>query len=456
MGFLDDEWFHRSYWVYGKSFAGGHNGYYQAGKYTPAGRILVHDDKNVYGFGREPKYLRWTTTMEHQLFAASKEPPNVTPDLSEANPKGKAKGKGKGKAADTKASATPTPPAVKFNDSPKLDPSNKPFTVEAWVQPEAPNGVVISHGAGINGYALTLQESRPAFSVRTDKQETTAQAARPLDPGWHHLAGVLTDDKKLRLFVDGQLAAETKAPGFIPKKPAQGLFLGSPGSSLVTDHGAGAHYAGLLDQFAVFPKALTEAEIIQHATQANAVARGNGAMVACSFDKGDARDDSGNDARAVLYGVETGKGKVGAALCFKKPAGAVAAAGKGGGKPGAKRDTFVEFKWTQFMPIITRAMAMAGNNVAVSGPPDKVNEEYAFERLAAKDSAIQYDLAEQAAALEGKRGGSLQLISKDDGAMKGEITLDSPPVWDGMAVAQGRLFSSSLNGKVTCYGVSKK
>ena len=28
MSFLDDSWFHRSYWVFGKSFAGGHNGYY--------------------------------------------------------------------------------------------------------------------------------------------------------------------------------------------------------------------------------------------------------------------------------------------------------------------------------------------------------------------------------------------------------------------------------------------
>src|SRR4029077_6417475 len=66
MGFLDDTWFHRSYWVYGRSFSGGHNGYYQAGKYTPSGRILVADDSHVYGFARKPQYLKWTTTMEHE------------------------------------------------------------------------------------------------------------------------------------------------------------------------------------------------------------------------------------------------------------------------------------------------------------------------------------------------------------------------------------------------------
>lgn len=74
MGFLDDSWFHRSYWVLGKSFAGGHGGYYQAGRFAPSGRLLVQGNGYVYGYGRKPEYLRWTTTMEHQLFKAE---PNV-------------------------------------------------------------------------------------------------------------------------------------------------------------------------------------------------------------------------------------------------------------------------------------------------------------------------------------------------------------------------------------------
>ena len=55
MGFLDDTWFHRSYWVFGKNFAGGHNGYFQAGRFTPTGRMLVFDDKDVYAYGRQPQ-----------------------------------------------------------------------------------------------------------------------------------------------------------------------------------------------------------------------------------------------------------------------------------------------------------------------------------------------------------------------------------------------------------------
>ena len=104
MGFLDDTWFHRSYWVYGKNFAGGHNGYFQAGKYTTEGRILVHDDKNVYGYSRLPQYYKWTTTMEYQLFAASKEPPDVAVVPAEGGAAGQAIGiQAGGQAADAQA-----------------------------------------------------------------------------------------------------------------------------------------------------------------------------------------------------------------------------------------------------------------------------------------------------------------------------------------------------------------
>jgi len=73
-GFLDGTWFHRSYWVFGRSYASGAGGYYRAGRYAPAGRIMAFDDTHVYGFGRQPKYFKWTTPMEYQLFAAEKFP----------------------------------------------------------------------------------------------------------------------------------------------------------------------------------------------------------------------------------------------------------------------------------------------------------------------------------------------------------------------------------------------
>jgi hypothetical protein len=75
-GFLDDSWFHRSYWVYGELCSHRHN-YARTGKGTPAGRILVCDDQNVYGFGRQKKYFNWTSPMEYRLFAEPKKGPVV-------------------------------------------------------------------------------------------------------------------------------------------------------------------------------------------------------------------------------------------------------------------------------------------------------------------------------------------------------------------------------------------
>jgi hypothetical protein len=43
-GFLDDTMWHRTYWQYGRAIASGASGYYQAGRITPAGRLLVFDD----------------------------------------------------------------------------------------------------------------------------------------------------------------------------------------------------------------------------------------------------------------------------------------------------------------------------------------------------------------------------------------------------------------------------
>jgi hypothetical protein len=95
---------------------------------------------------------------------------------------------------------------------------------------------------------------------------------------------------------------------------------------------------------------------------------------------------------------------------------------------------------------------MAKDTIFVSGPPDMIDEEYAFERMAQKDPAIYKELAEQDAALDGKKGGSILAVNTNNGDVNGDVELPSPPVWDGIAIARGRLYVASVDGKVTCYG----
>ena len=75
-GFLDDDAWHRSYWVYGKAFSSGCNWWFRAGRYAPAGRMLVFDGDRVYGFGRQPALFVWSHVLENHLFcSASKAEP---------------------------------------------------------------------------------------------------------------------------------------------------------------------------------------------------------------------------------------------------------------------------------------------------------------------------------------------------------------------------------------------
>jgi outer membrane protein assembly factor BamB len=50
MGFLDDTWWERSYWVYGEHFYSGCFLWPYADLVSPGGRMLTFDDQNVYGY----------------------------------------------------------------------------------------------------------------------------------------------------------------------------------------------------------------------------------------------------------------------------------------------------------------------------------------------------------------------------------------------------------------------
>jgi len=90
-GFLDDVWWHRSYWVFGRVWKSGAGGYYQAGRVNPAGRPMVFNDTTIFGYGRKPEYYRWTTPLEYQLFASAKRPEmvNTAPRKPATKPRNK-------------------------------------------------------------------------------------------------------------------------------------------------------------------------------------------------------------------------------------------------------------------------------------------------------------------------------------------------------------------------------
>ncbi len=112
--------------------------------------------------------------------------------------------------------------------------------------------------------------------------------------------------------------------------------------------------------------------------------------------------------------------------------------------------TAVDYKWLkEHPPLLARAMVLAGNTLFVAGPPDLVDERRAWGHFFEPD--IRRKLHEQVAALEGKRGGLLWAVNAADGSKLAEYKLDSPPIFDAMVAAKGKLFMSLADGAIICF-----
>ncbi|MFW6171817.1 MAG: PQQ-binding-like beta-propeller repeat protein, partial [Planctomycetota bacterium] len=411
-GFLDDSWWHRTYWVYGSRFTGGWAGYSKAGKAAPAGKILVFDDTNVYGYGRLPKYYRWTTTLEHQLFRTAKSEP-VSSELS--------------------ASVA----AVDVDNSSSLNVAQTPLTIEAWIHPEKPSGVVLARGGVRHGCSLYLRHRRPAFAVRIDGEVRAVEASKKVNTGqWVHVAGVLTEDEKLQVFVDGEPAGVKDAKSLIVSNPSEPMEIGADKDSPVGDYKNALPFTGLIDEVRLLRRPLDADEIAARATAARPLDEKDRGLAAWySFDEKDARDRSGNENHGDATGMKFAQGKFGAALNVT-------------GDPDAGPTLGPEGDWTLKIPLMPRAMVLAGQRLFIAGPPDLVNEEKA--RAGRMTPAVQAALADQNAAFRGEKGAMLWAVSAKDAEKLFEMKMDSPPVFDGMAAAGERLYVVTMDGKVLC------
>lgn len=83
-GYLDDSWWHRTYWIIAKTMGDGWGGWPTRGGQVPSGRILAADQDTVYGYGRNRYYrggghLRMGGTM-YRLFACQRPKENTGQD----------------------------------------------------------------------------------------------------------------------------------------------------------------------------------------------------------------------------------------------------------------------------------------------------------------------------------------------------------------------------------------
>ena len=93
-----------------------------------------------------------------------------------------------------------------------------------------------------------------------------------------------------------------------------------------------------------------------------------------------------------------------------------------------------KYRWSVELPIRIHGMLLAGKTLFLGGLADVLDKK------------------EPWAAFDGKKGGLLWAISTADGKILSKQKLDSPPYFDGMAAAGGKLYISTQDGKLLCLG----
>ena len=442
-GFLDGSYWHRTYWVYGRGFDGGHSGYHVAGRHAPAGKILVHDDDRVYGFGRKAQYYRWTTPIEHHVFADVRDARKAAPAVAATEA---ASAPAKALAARAKKDGAGGP-WVFVDNSPSLNPTGKALAVEAWVCTDKGDGVVVCRGGPAQGFAIALKDGLPQFIIRADKKVTSVTGREKVVGRWVHLAGVLTEDATLKLFVDGKLTATDKGTGLITSEPVQVTEIGADGEGAVGEYDTPSALTGLVDEVRVFHGNVTDEEIAEHVAAAGTVTAQDAKLVLCLTFDNDASDSSLSKNHGQCEGIQLAAGKFGSAVKFSgKPPQGRASKRRGGGAPKSPRLPHI---WAEDVPMIVRAMALADKTLFVAGLPDLIDEPAAVRNRA--NPELQERLAAQNDAWHGGRGSILWAMSAESGEKLAEMTVDALPVFDSMAAAGGCLYFATTDGQVRCY-----
>ncbi len=109
--------------------------------------------------------------------------------------------------------------------------------------------------------------------------------------------------------------------------------------------------------------------------------------------------------------------------------------------------------WSDDASVQVTSMVLTENALFAAGPPDVEDEEESVKTLS--DPETQKKLAEQSAAFEGRRGALLVAVSPADGGKLAAYRLDSLPRFDGLIAAAGRLYLSTVDGKVLCLGADQ-
>jgi len=142
-----------------------------------------------------------------------------------------------------------------------VDPTGKPWTVEAWIKPEEADGVVVAMGGQTHGCALYLSEGQPCFAARLAGTLYMAESRNTVGEEWTHLVGVIAGTGEIQLYVNGELAASEQGEGVIRANPNEGIEIGTDIATKVGPYGQECGFTGVIDEVKLYQGALKPAAV---------------------------------------------------------------------------------------------------------------------------------------------------------------------------------------------------
>jgi len=198
-GFLDGNWWHRTYWQVGTSMSSTWGGWPNTGNRVPSGRLLALDESKVYGFGRLNQYHRDGSHVgmgktQYVLFACDRRKP--------AKPSAKPAAK-----PGAKKRRAPAPPKITVHWSRNIDVIARAMVLAGTAADKTlfiagpPDIVGTEAQTGTHPYTLrsakTLIEQEAAFegkrggaiwAVSAADGKTLSKVALPAPPVWDGMA----------------------------------------------------------------------------------------------------------------------------------------------------------------------------------------------------------------------------------------------------------------------------
>ncbi|MEU8345383.1 PKD domain-containing protein [Actinomadura meyerae] len=199
------------------------------------------------------------------------------------------------------------------------------FSIEAWVKTTSTSGgKIIGYGNVTSGnsdkydrHLYMTNNGRVVFGVYPGATKTVESAAGLNNGQWHHVVGTLSGSDGMKLYVDGaQVAADPSVTG--AQSYAGYWRVGGDNLSGWPSAPSSGYLNGTLDEVAVYPSALTAAQVTRHhgvgtgAVQPNqpptAAFTSSCDELACAFDGSGSADSDGSVAS---YAWDFGDGHTG-------------------------------------------------------------------------------------------------------------------------------------------------